>query len=125
MHGRLKQSNEMQRSGKENNQGARLSRGKRTTRSIALHQILDMPSNQCIIQVIQLRHSNPLLVWVIKPLGEDSTLRNTPGTVKPFQVSLVEPVAYQFQLRTRARKCILSLNSTPCATSCRWLPGMR
>jgi len=51
MHGRLKQSNEMQRSGKENNQGARLSRGKRTTRSIALHQILDMPSNQCIIQV--------------------------------------------------------------------------
>jgi len=31
---------------------------------------------------------------VIKPLEEDST----PGTVKPFQVSLVEPVAYQFQL---------------------------
>src|SRR5260370_35122511 len=31
---------------------------------------------------------------VIKPLEGDST----PGTVKPFQVSLVEPVAYQFQL---------------------------
>ena len=31
---------------------------------------------------------------VIKPLEEDST----PGTAKPFQVSLVEPVAYQFQL---------------------------
>jgi hypothetical protein len=31
---------------------------------------------------------------VIKPLEEDST----PGTVKPFQVLLVEPVAYQFQL---------------------------
>jgi hypothetical protein len=31
---------------------------------------------------------------VIKPLGEDST----PGTVKPVPVSLVEPVAYQFQL---------------------------
>ena len=31
---------------------------------------------------------------VIKPLEEDST----PGTVKPFQVALVEPVAYQFQL---------------------------
>ena len=29
---------------------------------------------------------------------EDSTLRNAPGTVKPFQVSLVEPVAYRFQL---------------------------
>jgi hypothetical protein len=27
---------------------------------------------------------------VIKPLEED----HTPGTVKPFQVSLVEPVAY-------------------------------
>ena len=39
-------------------------------------------------------------MWVlIKPLGEDSTLGKTPGTVKPFQVSLVEPVAYQFQLR--------------------------
>ena len=38
-------------------------------------------------------------MWVlIKPLGEDSTLGKTPGTVKPFQVSLVEPVAYQFQL---------------------------
>src|ERR1035441_3029082 len=33
-------------------------------------------------------------LMVIKPLEEDST----PGTVKPFQVSLVEPVAYQFQL---------------------------
>ena len=31
---------------------------------------------------------------VIKPLEED----HTPGTVKPFLVSLVEPVAYQFQL---------------------------
>src|SRR2546430_1737235 len=31
---------------------------------------------------------------VIKPLEEDST----PGTAKPFQVSLVEPVAYHFQL---------------------------
>ena len=31
---------------------------------------------------------------VIKPLEEDST----PGTVKPVPVSLVEPVAYQFQL---------------------------
>src|SRR5690349_16207696 len=31
---------------------------------------------------------------VIKPLEEDST----PGTVKPFQVSLVEPVAYHIQL---------------------------
>ncbi|MBZ5624873.1 MAG: carboxylesterase family protein [Acidobacteriia bacterium] len=31
---------------------------------------------------------------VIKPLEGDST----PGTAKPFQVSLVEPVAYQFQL---------------------------
>ena len=31
---------------------------------------------------------------LIKPLGEDFTLRKTPGTVKPFQVSLVEPVAY-------------------------------
>jgi hypothetical protein len=35
---------------------------------------------------------------VIKPLEEDST----PGTVKPFQVSLVEPVAYQFQLSKKA-----------------------
>jgi hypothetical protein len=32
---------------------------------------------------------------VIKPLEGDST----PGTVKPVPVSLVEPVAYQFQLR--------------------------
>jgi hypothetical protein len=31
---------------------------------------------------------------VIKPREEDLT----PGTVKPAQVSLVEPVAYQFQL---------------------------
>jgi hypothetical protein len=31
---------------------------------------------------------------VIKPLEED----HTPGTVKPVPVSLVEPVAYQFQL---------------------------
>jgi hypothetical protein len=31
---------------------------------------------------------------VIKPLEEDST----PGTVKPVLVSLVEPVAYHFQL---------------------------
>jgi hypothetical protein len=31
---------------------------------------------------------------VIKPLEEDST----PGTVKPFQVSLVEPVDYHIQL---------------------------
>jgi len=30
---------------------------------------------------------------VIKPLEEEST----PGTVKPIPVSLVEPVAYQFQ----------------------------
>jgi len=31
---------------------------------------------------------------LIKPREEDLT----PGTVKPAQVSLVEPVAYQFQL---------------------------
>jgi hypothetical protein len=37
-------------------------------------------------------------VVLIKPLGKDFTLRKTPGTVKPYQVSLVEPVAYQFQL---------------------------
>src|SRR3954447_4371232 len=36
---------------------------------------------------------------VIKPREEDLT----PGTVKPVQVSLVEPVAYQFQLRLIAR----------------------
>ena len=36
---------------------------------------------------------------VIKPLEEDST----PGTAKPFQVSLVEPVAYQFQLQIENR----------------------
>src|SRR3954452_2349587 len=34
---------------------------------------------------------------VIKPREEDLT----PGTVKPVQVSLVEPVAYQFQLRLK------------------------
>ena len=33
-----------------------------------------------------------LSLWVIKPLGEDST----PATVKPLPVSLVEPVAYRF-----------------------------
>jgi putative DNA-invertase from lambdoid prophage Rac len=37
---------------------------------------------------------------VIKPLEEDST----PGTVKPFPVSLVEPVAYHFQLLETARR---------------------
>src|ERR1035441_2814196 len=37
---------------------------------------------------------------VIKPLEEDST----PGTVKPFQVSLVEPVAYQFQLQPEEQR---------------------
>ena len=35
---------------------------------------------------------------VIKPLVED----HTPVTVKPFQVALVEPVAYQFQLERAA-----------------------
>ena len=41
---------------------------------------------------------------VIKPLEEDLT----PATVKPFQVSLVEPVAYQFQLSfTYARNIVL------------------
>ncbi|MFL6451128.1 MAG: hypothetical protein ACJ746_26130 [Bryobacteraceae bacterium] len=35
---------------------------------------------------------------VIKPREEDLT----PGTVKPAQVSLVEPVAYQFQLSAKA-----------------------
>jgi hypothetical protein len=33
-------------------------------------------------------------VVLIKPLGEDFTPENTPGTVKPVPVSLVEPVAY-------------------------------
>jgi ribosomal protein S18 acetylase RimI-like enzyme len=37
-------------------------------------------------------------VVLIKPLGEDFTLGKTPGSVEPFHVSLVEPVAYQFQL---------------------------
>jgi len=37
---------------------------------------------------------------VIKPLEEDST----PGTVKPFQVSLVEPVAYRFQLQVALKE---------------------
>src|SRR4051794_38101138 len=37
---------------------------------------------------------------VIKPREEDLT----PGTVKPVQVSLVEPVAYQFQLGVNRRK---------------------
>src|SRR5206468_2955699 len=44
---------------------------------------------------------------VIKPLEEDST----PGTAKPFQVSLVEPVAYQFQLRWRKRRLSPSFKS--------------
>jgi len=38
-------------------------------------------------------------LWVIKPLGEDST----PATVKPLPVSLVEPVAYRFSYR---RACL-------------------
>jgi hypothetical protein len=40
---------------------------------------------------------------VIKPLEEE----HTPATVKPVQVSLVEPVAYHFQFRTG------SSNSSP------------
>jgi len=39
---------------------------------------------------------HPLFVVFIKPLGEDSTLPKTPGTVKPVLVSLVEPVACSF-----------------------------
>ena len=38
-----------------------------------------------------------LSLWVIKPLGEDST----PATVKPLPVSLVEPVAYRFSYTTQ------------------------
>ena len=46
---------------------------------------------------------------LIKPLGEDFTLGKTPGTVKPFQVSLVEPVAYQFQLPHTAAEDLLEI----------------
>ena len=51
---------------------------------------------------------------LIKPLGEDFTLGKTPGSVKPFQVSLVEPVAYQFQLIVwhGGSDAALSVNST-------------
>src|SRR6266705_1440637 len=45
---------------------------------------------------------------VIKPLEEDST----PGTVKPVPVSLVEPVAYQFQLQPQ-RIAALSYHRYP------------
>jgi hypothetical protein len=44
---------------------------------------------------------------VIKPLEED----HTPGTVKPFQVSLVEPVACS--LSHTCPICVETLNSFP------------
>ena len=38
--------------------------------------------------------NSPLVVKLIKPPEENST----PGTLKALQVSLVEPVVYQFEL---------------------------
>jgi hypothetical protein len=44
-------------------------------------------------------------VLVIKPLEED----HTPGTVKPFQVSLVEPVAYLLSYHVQAAGAVATL----------------